>query len=163
MHDRSESPRSAFGGTERDLSGVALEIEPQPLLPKVRRKRLIRTDAYNRRNRLILKLLEKYQNEDFGGSHPRIVWNPVLPRDLARLVVNEQALVQSGIHSRRRAMDELGVQDPQHEFKQWLEERETILKMNRELSARPTRGGVRERASSAQVDGVENSQQEGLL
>ena len=61
LHDLSESPRAAFGGTERDLSGVALEIELQPLLQKVRRKRIIRTAAYNRRNRLILKLLEKYQ------------------------------------------------------------------------------------------------------
>ena len=26
LHDISESPRSAFGGTERDLSGVALQI-----------------------------------------------------------------------------------------------------------------------------------------
>lgn len=42
MHDVAESPRAAWGGTERDLSGVALEIEMQPLLQKVRRKRLIR-------------------------------------------------------------------------------------------------------------------------
>ncbi len=41
LHDISESPRAAFGGTERDLSGVALEIELQPLLQKVRRKRVI--------------------------------------------------------------------------------------------------------------------------
>ena len=57
LHDVSESPRSAFGGTDRDLSGVALEIELQPLLQKVRRKRIIRAAAYNQRNRLILKLL----------------------------------------------------------------------------------------------------------
>jgi len=37
LHDVSESPRAAFGGTERDLSGVALEIELQPLLQQVRR------------------------------------------------------------------------------------------------------------------------------
>jgi len=48
MHDLSESPRSAFGGVERDMSGVALEIELQPLLQKVARKRIIRTAAYNR-------------------------------------------------------------------------------------------------------------------
>jgi len=156
LHDISESPRAAFGGTARDLSGVALEIELQPLLQKVRRKRLIRTVAYNRRNRMILKLLEKYQNESFGDNHLRVVWNPVLPRDLARLVSNEQTLVQSGIHSRRRAMDELGVKDPEMEFDRWLEEREAILRMNKELNARSTRGrrldsasGARERAISA--------------
>ena len=37
LHDISESPRSAFGGTERDLSGVAMELELHPLLQKVRR------------------------------------------------------------------------------------------------------------------------------
>ncbi|MFC1985387.1 phage portal protein [Chloroflexota bacterium] len=123
LHDLSESPRAAFGGTERDLSGVALEIELQPLLQKVRRKRIIRTAVYNRRSRLVLKLLRKYQNKSFGDNQLRIVWGPVLPQDLAKLVSNEQTLVQSGIHSRRRAMDEVGVKDPEMEFNKWLEER----------------------------------------
>jgi len=157
LHDLSESPRAAFGGTERDLSGVALEIELQPLLQKVRRKRLIRTAAYNRRNRLVLKLLEKYQNESFGSNHLRVVWGPVLPQDLTKLVANEQVLVQSGIHSRRRAMDEVGVKDPEIEFNQWLEERETILRMNKELNLRPTGGGARGRAVEPQVEVVEES------
>jgi len=139
LHDVSESPRAAFGGTARDLSGVALEIELQPLLQKVRRKRLIRTAAYNQRNSLILRLLEKYRGESFGDIRLRVVWNPVLPRDLTRLVTNEQSLVQSGIHSRRRAMEELGVEDPEIEFDRWLEERKTILGMNKELNAKSTR------------------------
>ena len=152
LHDVSESPRAAFGGTERDLSGVALEIELQPLLQKVRRKRTIRTVAYNQRNRLILKLLEKYRGEDFGDYHLRVVWNPVLPRDLARLVSSEQTLVQAGIHSRRRAMDEVGVQDPETEFGRWLEEREAILRMNREHNLRPARGGVSERVAEPRAE-----------
>jgi len=155
LHDIAESPRAAFGGTGRDLSGVALEIELQPLLQKVKRKRLIRTDAYNRRNRLVLKLLEKYQNESFGDNRLRVVWNPALPQDMARLVSNEQTLIQSGIHSRRQAMDKVGVEDPETEFKRWLEEREIILRMNKELNARPTRGGARERAIEPQAEGVE--------
>jgi hypothetical protein len=48
------------------MSGVALEIELQPLLQKVRRKRIIRTAAYNRRNEMVLKLLERFGGEDFG-------------------------------------------------------------------------------------------------
>ena len=154
LHDISESPRAAFGGTTRDLSGVALEIELQPLLQKVRRKGLIRAAAYNQRNRMILKLMEKYQNENFGDNHLRVVWGPVLPQDMERLVSNEQVLVQNGIHSRKRAMDEIGVKEPEMEFKTWLEERETILRMNRELNARSTRGGARERAIEPQVEGV---------
>ncbi len=155
LHDVSESPRAAFGGTERDLSGVALEIELNPLLQKVRRKRLIRTSAYNRRNVMVLNLLEKYRGEHFGDNHLRVVWGPVLPQDMTRLVSNEQTLVQTGIHSRRRAMDELGVKDPEYEFNRWLEERETILEMNRDFSAKSTRGGGRERALQSQAEGVE--------
>ncbi len=154
LHDVAESPRAAFGGTTRDLSGVALEIELQPLLQKVWRKRLIRSSAYRRRNQLILKLLEKYQNQDFGSYRLDVVWSPVLPRDLARLVVNEQTLVQNGIHSRRRAMSEIGVKDPEIEFSDWLEERAAILKMNQELNTKPSRGGTRERANQPQTEGV---------
>ncbi len=155
LHDLSESPRSAFGGMERDLSGVALEIELQPLLQKVRRKRIIRTAAYNRRSRMILKLLEKYTGESFGENRLRVVWGPVMPNDLARKVSSEQVLVQTGIHSRRTAMDEIGVQDTEHEFKKWLEEREAILRMNRELSVKSAKGGTRERALLSGAEGVE--------
>ncbi len=156
LHDLSESPRAAFGGTERDLSGVALEIELQPLLQKIRRKRIIRAAAYNQRNRLILKLLEKYRQENFGHYHLRVIWTPVLPQDLAKLVSNEQILVQSGIHSRRRAMDEVGVEDPETEFNRWLEERETILRMNKALNLKPARDGARERATESPMEAIES-------
>ncbi len=155
LHDISESPRSAFGGTERNLSGVALEIELQPLLQKVKRKRLIRAAAYNQRNQLILKLLEKYQNESFGDNHLRVVWGPVLPQDMERLVSNEQILIQNGVHSRRRAMDEVGVKDPEMEFNRWLEERESILRMNRELNTHSSRNGARGRALTTPAEGIE--------
>ena len=155
LHDLSESPRSAFGGIERDMSGVALEIELQPLLQKVRRKRIIRTAAYNRRNEMILKLLEKYRGEDYGDNHLRVVWGPVLPKDMERKVSSEQVMVQTGIHSRRTAMDEVGVRDPDYEFKRWLEERESILKMNKELNAKSGRGGAREGALLSRAEGVE--------
>jgi hypothetical protein len=144
LHDLSESPRSAFGGTERDLSGVALEIELQPLMQKVIRKRTIRTAAYTRRNQMILKLLEKYSGADFGNNRLRVVWGPVLPKDMTRKVIDEQTLVQTGIHSRRTAMNEIGVIDPDAEFQRWLEERNSILKMNKELNARTSGTQLRE-------------------
>jgi len=155
LHDISESPRAAFGGTERDLSGVALQIELHPLLQKVRRKRIIRTAVYNRRSEMILKLIEKYRGENFGTNRHRVVWGRVLPEDVARQVTSEVSLVQTGIHSRRRAMNELGIQDPEDEFKRWLEERETILTMNKALDARSTRGGAREKTLPSQAGGVE--------
>ncbi|MFA5309668.1 MAG: phage portal protein [Dehalococcoidales bacterium] len=159
LHDLSESPRSAFGGLERDMSGVALEIELQPLLQKVRRKRIIRTAAYNRRNEMILKLLEMCAGEDFGGvpggGRLKVVWGPVLPRDMETRVGNEQVMVQTGIHSRRTAMGEVGVADPDYEFRRWLEERESILKMNKELNAKTRGGGARESALTSRLEGVE--------
>jgi len=152
LHDLAEVPRAAFGGGNSNLSGVALEIELQPLLQKVWRKRLIRSGVYNRRSRLILRLLQKYTGEDFSGLEPDVVWSPVLPRDITAVVNNEQALVASGIHSRRRAMAEVGVSDAGAEFKQWLEERQSILKMNRDYNAR-ARSGEGERARAAETAG----------
>jgi hypothetical protein len=48
--------------------------------------------------------------------------------------------VQGGIHSRRTAMNEVGVKDPEAEFTRWLAERDAILKMNRNLNLRPAKG-----------------------
>ncbi|RJO63352.1 MAG: phage portal protein [Dehalococcoidia bacterium] len=140
LHDMAESPRAAFGGTGRDISGVALEIELQPLLQKIWRKRLIREPVYRRRAEMILRLLSKYKGEDYENLNIEVVWAPVLPRDIASVVKSEETLVQSGIHSRRRAMAEVGVTDPESEFARWLDERSAILKMNKEMNVRPKPG-----------------------
>ena len=152
LHDISETPRAAWGGIEKELSGAALQIELGSLIQKVTRKRTIRTNAYHRRNDMILKLAEKYLSENFEGIHHRVVWGPILPQDVARQAQNEQLLVQAGVHSRRTAMDEMGVQDPDEEFNRWLEERTKILEMNQEFRAQSTRGGSRERASAAEME-----------
>jgi hypothetical protein len=154
LHDISEAPRAAYGGIERELSGVALEVELQSLLQKVRRKRTIRTSAYIRRNQMILSLHKQFTRQDLTGVAHRIIWGQVLPQDRAREAQNEQLLVQSGVHSRRTAMDELGIRDPQAEFEKWLEERRTILEMNEKYRARSTRGGERERTIAAEMESV---------
>ena len=123
LHDLSEAPRTAFGDNLRGLSGVALEMELHPLLQKMRRKRLIRAAAYKRRNELILRLLEQRTGTGFSPYRSRVVWGPVLPQDRSRLVRDEQILVNAGIHSRRRAMDNLGVEDADTEYERWLEEK----------------------------------------
>ena len=131
LHDLSEMPRAAFGGLGRDVSGVALELEMQPLLHRIWRKRLIRTGVYRRRAEMMLAFYTKYLGENFDGVSIEVTWAPVLPKDIAAAVASEQTLVQSGIHSRRRAMAGLGIDDPDKEFADWLAERESILKMNR--------------------------------
>ena len=122
LHDVSESPRAAFGGMQRDLSGVALQVELYSLLQKVHRKRLIRMAAYRKRNDMILRILSQKTGEDFSGVKVRIIWGTVLPQDTLRLVQTEQAMIEAGIHSRRRAMTELGIVDPERELESWLEE-----------------------------------------
>jgi hypothetical protein len=152
LHDVSEMPRAAYGGIERDLSGTALNIELGSLVQKVTRKRTIRTNSYHQRNDMILRLAQKYMSENFEGIQHRVVWGPVLPQDVARQAQNEQLLVQAGVHSRRTAMDELGIQDPDEEFTRWLEERKKILEMNKEFRTQSTRGGARERAIAAEME-----------
>jgi hypothetical protein len=89
---------------------------------------------------MILKLHKQFAGEDLTGVSTRIIWGAVLPQDRARLAQNEQALVQSGVHSRRTAMGELGIRDPEAEFEKWLEERKRILEMNQQFSARSIPG-----------------------
>ena len=137
LHDLGESPRTAFGENRQGLSGVALQMEMDPLLKKAQRKRLIRSAAYRRRNEMILRILEQQTGEAYAPYRSRVVWGPLLPQDRSRLAEDEARLVEAGIHSRRRAADELGVADPEMEFARWLEE-------EREAGEGPTpRGGPR--------------------
>ena len=152
LHDVSETPRAAWGGSERELSGAALRIELGSLIQKVVRKRTIRNNVYHQRNAMILKLAEMYMSENFEGVLHRVVWGHILPQDVDRQAQTEQLLVQAGVHSRRTAMDEMGVQDPDEEFNRWLEERTRILEMNQEFRAASTRGGARERAVAAELE-----------
>jgi hypothetical protein len=122
LHDLGEAPRASFGDTARGLSGVALNIELDPLLKKVQRKRVLREVALRRRNDMVLRLLEQYTGATYAPYRSRVVWGPLLPIDRSRLVTDEVRLVEAGIHSRRRAADEVGVEDPEAEFARWREE-----------------------------------------
>jgi hypothetical protein len=53
-------------------------------------------------------------------------------------------------------MDEVGVKNPEMEFNRWLEERETILRMNKELNTRSSRSEVRGRALTSPTEGIED-------
>jgi type IV secretory pathway protease TraF len=71
---------------------------------------------------------------------------------MAKLVANEQVMVQGGIHSRRTAMDEVGIKDPDVEFSRWLEEREAILKMNRNFNNKAVKSVMRERDTETKTE-----------
>lgn len=127
LHDLSETPRTAFGDGGRDLSGAALEVEVQPLLQKVARKRRGWDAFFRERNARLLDLLERFAGEPLAGlRRTEAVWPSVLPSDLDGAVRNAALLVREGIHSRRTAVAELGGADPDGEFARVLEEASAI-------------------------------------
>ena len=127
LHDLSETPRTAFGDSGRSLSGVALEVEIQPLVQKVMRKRRTWEMVYRKRNAMILDLLERFGGLDLGGlRQTRAVWSEVLPSDREALVRSEARLVSAGIHSRRDAMAVLGDADAEASWGRVLEEIERL-------------------------------------
>ena len=122
LHDLGESPRSAFGQNPAGLSGVALNVELDPVARKVARKRLIRTPAYERRALLALRLLARYEGLAIEGLRTEAQWGPVLPADRSRQVADERSLVEAGIRSRRTAAANLGEEDPEAEWRRVREE-----------------------------------------
>jgi len=128
LHDLSETPRTAFGGTDRDLSGVALQVEMQPLLQKVERKRLIRGDAYRLRAQLALRLSDLFSGTTFTDSIAGLTaqWATITPPDQALDAGREVALVGAGIRSRQTALANLGDPDPETELNRVLDEARTL-------------------------------------
>jgi hypothetical protein len=117
LHDLSETPRTAFGDSGRTISGAALEVEIQPLIQKVARKRRQWDAFYQERNRRLLDLLERFGGEDLGGLRRTVtIWPNVLPSDSELAVRSAVALVESGIQSRRTALATLGSDDPDGEL-----------------------------------------------
>lgn len=118
LHDLSETPRTAFGDSGRTLSGTALEVEIQPLVQRVRRKRSAFDRFYQARNFRILDLMERFGTESaiLGARQTKAIWPPVLPSDEDALVRNQTQLVRDGISSRSRAAQALGNDNPEAEL-----------------------------------------------
>lgn len=79
LHDLSEIPRVAFGDGQADRSGISLQMELDPLMRRVARKRLIRTAALRKRDRLILAVTGEHTGRSFGGVETEIAWAPSFP------------------------------------------------------------------------------------
>jgi hypothetical protein len=104
---------------------VALEVELQPLIQKVKRKRAVWNGVYRRRNAMLLDLLAR-DGQEFGTRRTLAVWGPITPRDRSVLVQDEVSLVAAGVHSRQRASERLGDEDAAGEFAAWLAEERAI-------------------------------------
>ena len=123
LHDLSETPRTAFGDSGRDLSGAALEVEIQPLVQKVQRKRRQWDTALSQRAELMLRMMAHHHRVDISGFEtPVAIWPPILPSDANAAVRNAVARVQHGLMSRRSAMSALGEHDPDAELRQMASE-----------------------------------------
>lgn len=77
----AETPRIAFGDARSDASGVALQVEFDPLLRWVARKRLICTAAFRRRDRLILDVAAAHTGRTFDRVRTEVAWGPVFSHD----------------------------------------------------------------------------------
>ena len=96
LHDLSETPRTAFGDSGRDLSGAALEVEIQPLVQKVERMRRMWDGVFVRRNAMLLDLLERFGGHDLQGvRRTTTIWPPILPSDRDGAVRNAVSLVRA--------------------------------------------------------------------
>ena len=91
LHDLSETPRIAFGDGGGDRSGVALQLKLDPLLRKVARKRLTRTAALRKRDRLILNVLAHHTGQPFDDVRTDISWGPVFPREPGALPASAES------------------------------------------------------------------------
>ncbi|HMA37330.1 MAG TPA: phage portal protein [Chloroflexia bacterium] len=137
LHDISEMPRTSFGDSSHSRqarSGVALEIELQPLLHKLARKRAYFGTALERRAALILAIARVH-----GVALPAVrltlAWPPVLPQDRTTLVQQEVQLVAAGIHPPTLAMAALNDPDPDQQLLQVLAEARQLQQAG--LGARP--------------------------
>lgn len=90
LHDLAETPRIAFGDGHGDRSGVALQAELDPLLRKVARKRLIRSAALRRRDRLILAVLGHHTGRRLDeGVRTEVAWGPVFTPEPGMVVTGQ--------------------------------------------------------------------------
>ncbi len=142
LHDLSETPRTAFGDSGRDLSGAALEVEVQPLVQKVARKRRGLDAFYRARNARLLDLLERFGGLPLHGLRRTVtVWPSPLPSDVDASVANAARLVGGGIHSRRTAVATLGGSDAEGEWARVLEEARALAAIAEETPRVAAMGG----------------------
>lgn len=132
IHDISETPRTAFGGTENALSGIALEVELQPLLQKVRRKRLSWGQAYKERCGMMLALMEKFggRSEIAGLRRVDTTWGEVLPTDREQLVQEMDTRINNLTISHTEAIERFGHPDPQATQRQIIEDQKFYAQLD---------------------------------
>ena len=127
LHDLAETPRTAFGEAGRAIAGAALEVELQPLVQKVNRKRRGLESLYRRRNAMLLDLMERFGGAPIGGLRRTVpVWPPILPSDREAEARVGVQLVNAKVRSRRSVAADLGEEDPDAEMTRIVEEAQRL-------------------------------------
>ncbi len=127
IHDLAETPRTAFGEAGRAIAGAALEVELQPLVQKVNRKRRGLGSLYRRRNAMLLDLMERFGGAPVGGLRRTVpVWPPILPSDREAEARVGVQLVNAQVRSRRSVAADLGEEDPDAEMTRIVDEARTL-------------------------------------
>jgi hypothetical protein len=127
LHDLGESPRTAFGGSASpNIAALAMQLDLDPIIKKVRRKQLIRTVAYKKRAEMILRLTDQYTGSHHWPCRLQVQWAPLMPQDRARDAETDAILVDRGIISRRTAAGRGGIEDPDADLDRWLDENARI-------------------------------------
>ncbi len=112
FHDLAEMPRIAFGEVSGgNRSGIALELELQPLTQKVARKQIGWGSMVRRRAWLILDQWRRFGHRriaDVSEAVLTITWPPLLPQELAQRVAVESQLFDRGIHDAAQVEDAIG-------------------------------------------------------
>jgi len=139
IHDLSEVPRAAFAGLQRDLSGVALQIELRPLEQKVARKRLIRDDVFTRRARMIADLYDAFTGTNYTNAGLITIASnePVVPQDQNMDGGREVAYVGAAISSRLSSMSRIAIGDPSAEWERIKLEARELGEISRTINAPP--------------------------
>jgi hypothetical protein len=127
LHDLAETPRTAFGEAGRAIAGAALQVELQPLVQKVKRKRRGLASLYRKRNAILLDLMERFGAAPIGGLRRTVpVWPPILPSDREAEARVGVQLVNARVRSRRSVAADLGEEDPDGEIVRIVEEAQRL-------------------------------------
>jgi hypothetical protein len=130
LHDLAETPRTAFGEAGRAIAGAALQVELQPLVQKVKRKRRGLASLYRKRNAMLLDLMERFGGAPIGGLRRTVpVWPPILPSDREAEARVGVQLVNARVRSRRSVAADLGEEDPDAELTRIVEEAARLATM----------------------------------
>jgi hypothetical protein len=157
LHDLAETPRTAFGEAGRAIAGAALQVELQPLVQKVKRKRRGLASLYRKRNAMLLDLMERFDSAPIGGLRRTVpVWPPILPSDREAEARVGVQLVNARVRSRRSVAADLGEEDPDGEIARIVEEAQRLAA----LVARDGKTARRQDGQDEEPESEENDESE---